>query len=142
MARKPRDPYARAVDRAIGGPLRHRVSTTHVPQTTSRLSRKEVLDCIAAEYQKLDNALLVPMNQLRGMNGHLVGREVATGGILQPALTALAAKGLHPQDGRVGSFLRMTRLSPKDMRWALVFDGESSVAAKRVAGRFRARKPH
>lgn len=140
MARKPRDPYARAVGRAVGGSLRHHVSSTYATQTAPNMSRNEVLDCIATGYHGLGTSPLQPMNQLQDMNDVYLARELVAGSMLQPALDALAAKGISTQDGTLGGFLNMTRLSPSDMRQVLVFPKKTEVWSKTVGGRCRGLK--
>ena len=127
-------PQQKVYHKAIGARRRQLAHSVSVRPT---LGRNQILDLLAASYQRLGATLLPTMNDARRAGGTLDGRWVTS--TLQPAVDALRAVGITPVDATVGAFRRAARLYRKDMS-IFVFPGEDVVAASRIAGRCRGRK--
>ena len=128
-------PYQRVFKKAVRGHQRHPAAS---PSVRPVHTRNQILDILAAAYQRLGVTPLGTMNDARRLKVALDAQWVPP--ILQPAVDALRAVGLPPRDATIGAFRRVALLTTKDVGHLVIFPNESVVEAKRVAGRCRGRK--
>ncbi len=128
-------PYKRAFKKVVGG------RRLPLPSSPSRptLTRDQILDIIAAHYQRLGTVMVATMNDARHIKAAVDHRWVTP--TVQHAVDALRAAGIPPVDATIGAFRSAARLHRKDLS-IFVFQGEAMIEAKRIAGRCRGRKYH
>ncbi len=125
-------PKQKVIKRAVG-PHRRTPSVPHM--TPYALSRNDLLDDIAAAYEKSSTKFLPAMNQLRILRPHQIGEQLA-GAVLQPAIDMLSARGFIFRDATIRSFLIVSKLYPREIRRILSSE-RGHIHKQTLANRFR-----